>query len=66
MPNSYPCDEIFSQHLTTIKDSYIAVLELLTVSYNKASIFLLIDLREIFLRFWAGGGGGGGAKKKLK
>ena len=27
----------------------------------KASIFLLIDLREIFLRFWVGG-----AKKKLK
>ena len=32
-----------------------------------ASIFLLIDLREFFLRFWVGGGegrveGGGGAK----
>ena len=23
MPNSYPCDGIFNQHLTTIKDSYI-------------------------------------------
>ena len=23
MPNSYPCDGIFSQHLTTIKDSYM-------------------------------------------
>ena len=23
----------------------------------KASIFLLIDLREFFLRFWVGGGG---------
>ena len=23
MPNSYPCDGIFNQHLTTIKDSYV-------------------------------------------
>ena len=26
MPNSYPHDGIFSQHLTTIKDSYIVFL----------------------------------------
>ena len=25
MPNSYPCDEIFNPHLTTIKDSYILI-----------------------------------------
>ena len=23
MPNSNPCDGIFNQHLTTIKDSYV-------------------------------------------
>ena len=27
MPNSYPCDGIFSRHLTTLKDSYILQLE---------------------------------------
>ena len=25
MPNSYPCDGSFSQHLTTITDSYIVL-----------------------------------------
>ena len=29
----------------------------------QASIFLLIDLREFFFRFWVGGRGGGGKKK---
>ena len=28
----------------------------------RPAFFLLINLREIFLRFWVGGGGGGGGR----
>ena len=36
------------------------------VYYSLGQHFLLIDLREIFLRFWVGGGRGGDKKIKIK